>query len=629
MSFLKPVDSQSQSLSSIQYLTRTPDFNGEDLKTTRAEVMELLIDAQMMRDNAQTLDHFKEEMFPNIVRELKRALLIMFQIGSTPRSTARSMYTFERVPSEGNPTQFCAFRIRLWYQDEKSDSMSKRINDLLTQNGNLLHRHRVGVQDPPPPPPPASSSSSSSSSRDSAAGGGGGEGEGEDSSSSSSRPPRPIPGGHTQPARYQPRPLKSLGAHQNVTLRDWVAMVAALHGGARQPADLAAILAMDNIHYPRNAFAIENSLVKARNLGAHPRYCTIDNYFVYGPNYKRTGYRWPDPKNVWAVAGEEITPQNYTQRFLPWIPIPKSTLNREREVHLVQSRRLQAEDIKQLVKSDPAAKLYVKRFHQDRKHCLTEEEKQEVYDNRTNKVASDTTLLDIHKMKAINAAQFKEIDRCVASGDGGVDENMLFVRLRQARSEMLKSFHEHLWTEDGHIPAAMKCIVKAFNEHLKNHSNFNMPRKKISSNLSRLADTLASFAVELEVVHGVNTVHQQVTACLLRALEVYSGEPMHSNTCLTGPPRAGKTFTFTQLLNMLITGTMQMYTDCTPKSKTADSDMFGKEYTHMIEPPSPGTSQRLNPLIRHCGILTIELRRLTLSLSLSSLSFLFCYRSSH
>lgn len=68
MSFLAPVDSTVNPVAQIQYLPRVHNYDGttEQDYWSRDDVMEIVIDAAIIRENATILDHFEESLAPNI-----------------------------------------------------------------------------------------------------------------------------------------------------------------------------------------------------------------------------------------------------------------------------------------------------------------------------------------------------------------------------------------------------------------------------------------------------------------------------------------------------------------------------------------------------------------------------------
>jgi len=122
-----------------------------------------------------------------------------------------------------------------------------------------------------------------------------------------------------------------------ITRRDWIGIVETLIGFPRPPnRSLNQLSFPKHACYPTKAFSLYNNFLLAHNLKADPAFHTARNYFRYDENNNHIGLNWPRPENVWMVEGLDLTPENYRQRFLPWVPRPKTSLNVERSLLLAQ-----------------------------------------------------------------------------------------------------------------------------------------------------------------------------------------------------------------------------------------------------------------------------------------------------
>lgn len=605
MSFA-PVSADAENpYAGVKYLTKVSKYKGKGMTFKNSMICELVIPMYMYKNNAQTLAQTHDRKYPNFVRDYNMLLCAIFFIANDVGPTAKALLTWGRVPSKQNQTVFVQQRIRIYYKDERGDDLNKRIQKLLRSNDRIERNIITGpvrVDNFSVPQAAAAAGGGADGGANHAAGGPGGafsnfNNRGGDGGGGGGGAPAP----QMRQFVRQSNAIKDekLQAHQRLTTHVYKRICTVLTGQTSDD-DISGMHMDDNFYCPTNIFSVKNSVISAYKAGAEHSYCILSNYFDYDPvTNTPIKYAYPNKgENNWLVQAQEVTPSSYTRVFMPWCEKPKNSLNPEKDEWMKQQADVEIpnwifdKDLRALARHQTEMKSMevggigggdegeeqdghagsqiagaVARRRGKRK--LTEKQKAERYENFSNKTTSFANTVTFKSQAILNA---KLISGVVKESNGVLERQ--HVLMTKCKKEMLKDFMDVIWNEEASIPAAIRAIVRYYNEYLKTHKNFNMPRDKATSNLDRFGDIFASLLAQLDTAYEVNTVHMEFIGCWLSGLQVYSGTEFHRHVLSTGPAFSGKSHTYDMLNKLAIHGTVEVYTYSTPKSKTAVTDVF-------------------------------------------------------
>jgi len=583
-----PIDLERTGPSDLLRVAHEPNYKGEHMNVHNAQAIELAIPMELFNENAHSLTQMKSK-YNNLRTDYTKLLSAMFQLAYISRASGNAQLMWSRVPRKDNPSQFVQMRVRLWSRTTREgESLDRRFYNMVMQN-EKLHNSNVGAamrtdamggghHD-------ASSSCASAASSlpmSSMPGGAGGPGAanvegmpGPGGARGSLAGGRGMGGGSVRAARVIP--THKLLPYQLIHKAEWKRLSTWLMCRPH-PDTVEGMSDSKNFYSISNVLSIENSLLAAYRLKADHEYCTARNYFLYHHNNtaQRIKYVFPcDGKHVYRINIPEITGSNFTHVALPWCTKPNDTFNPERQLFL--SQHLESDQPEFLLDAE-GKRNYKKRFtceselessQRAAKRQMTAKEKEDIYENQVNKYTSMDSAPTFAKVADLNAKTLDAYEKLGATSS----EQCLAYR-NKCKRELLKDFMDGLWTEDAQIPSAIKAIVKHYYSLLKSHRNLCMPRAKVTSNLDRFGDMMASLQAQLDTSFEVNTVHMEFIGCWLSGLQGYSGSEFHRHVLAMGPAYSGKSHMYYLLQVIAIDGTVQTYTMSTPKAKTANSDIF-------------------------------------------------------
>lgn len=337
---------------------------------------------------------------------------------------------------------------------------------------------------------------------------------------------------------------------------------------------------------PASVFTVDLSHAVCMGLEADLRQCQIHNYYElddYNPDIRQR-MRYAFPQLVYEARYLELSPTNFERYDFPFVEQQEITENVERTIYQ-KMFNLPAE------LADPNNKFLLEKDALDHTPGVKRKSADECYDEQVHVKRNRSSNLSLDSLKELMRTHWRlatDLNSNVTELKGlfgkPSEENRLrclelieLIDAQQTRIEMegIQMFKK-LFNKDGDMPEPVQKVAEYFWQYMKdNNGDLRLPQFRQVSNLTPFHQWLATFAMQLEIIFGVNTAHREITSCYISALQVYFRTAFHCHGLFTGPPAAGKTFTLKQLYDFLIEGSAKMLTYSTPKAKTVFCNSFG------------------------------------------------------
>jgi len=341
---------------------------------------------------------------------------------------------------------------------------------------------------------------------------------------------------------------------------------------------------------PVNVFTLRRSIEQAKIFNATEDFCTDSFYQLTDPETQQFYYHISPyvQKYNYPIYGFAMNNLYFSRYLFPWIQTHETeeSLN-EKSLYI---------RIRGSIDSQPDS---------DEQIIGTKRKLNEEYDagiQKTKQVVALSTLESLKKdmeKQWTDAYDDTDTARTVkrARSDNSFTLNNrddafkayqeLGKKYRKVQSKGIEAFRK-IFHEKAKTPDAIKSIAKFWSELYKKSDGYIFkPRRRYTKNLGIFGDWLVQVALGLEHYLNVNVAHGDIITSLLGAWQIYFGTKFAFHTMFTGPPEAGKTFTFDKIHDICIPGTAVSIAMSTAKAKTATSDSFGYKIEIFQEiPPS-------------------------------------------
>jgi hypothetical protein len=345
---------------------------------------------------------------------------------------------------------------------------------------------------------------------------------------------------------------------------------------------MGSLFADENPYNPFKVFTLERALQQLQNSRAPvsaPDFCDISNWLegssVHFPrNGKLTHH---------ILAPRELNPMCFEKFFFPHVERVFKSRNTEWDDFLFTAGV--NDDHNDEKKNDNVA--------DDDSEADSNNSKNNSDSRKERLAALYQRLCRSSEMEVVNDMDSVR-DRCVsimqkAKYLAGNDLRQQALNRREAQKQCVDIIMRDLFTNDecADIGDAQKAIRSYYDDFLRTHKNFCMPRAKFTANLSRFADSQAVEAAFTETVWSIRNNHAETKSVRTAIMHVYRYTPFHGHTAMYGGPGTGKSKVQQVNSARLIPGTFMEKGSETAKSKNTP----GKKGDMMVEffediPPS-------------------------------------------
>ena len=342
-----------------------------------------------------------------------------------------------------------------------------------------------------------------------------------------------------------------------------------------------------------NRFAFDREARRAFNLGAAEEWCNPRQYFKVNAAGERLAFKFPDPSRVYHVGCDDMSHNNFHNRYFPWAARPVATDYGERATWQKMNRINCAQLPDFFRQIDPVIATKIRDVDESnvsefKKAIETIDE--ESIDSVSSSYDSSVNVL-IAKEAEFTLDEFRKQTIAVMTDAMSRAERIVNERIRQknitdpqeqqqrhfkmrsqlrraAQQDALKNFRQ-VWSEDGAIPPALKAIVSWGRKHLRDHKNFCMPRKKVTNDIDYGLEEVAHFACMTETVDNAYTSHMDLVKFRIALFHLYLRTMLQLHSLRLGDKEVGKSWAIFLIASKAIEGTTRVLSYFTDKSFTA------------------------------------------------------------